>query len=524
VDGDHYEVQYRQTGQTDWTTQTVGWDQLSFTAIGLALATSYDFQVRAVNGAAPGTPSAWSGTTTYSTGTDVTPPGQPDVPTVAASLVSVQVTHDLGLNAGGTYNLPPDMSHLEVHLGSSSGFTPSGLTLAGKLLADYAMIVAHIPAVGTFTTASTGTVWVKVVAVDTSGNRSAASSAASSTATLIDDAHISSLTASKITAGTITAAVIIGGSATFSGTLSAATGTFSGTLSASPITGSSISGGTISGTTISGATVIGGTIETASSGARVVMDSSTAQRITFYDASGNNGYVQAQNTYGSNEIGVYSGSGTSFMYANSASCSINGSAGIVSASSSGWTAQSTGGTAFASGSGSTLTVQAGSSISIGGGGYGTTITLGDSGSSLGLGSATINLSNITGHAASTSLTMVGRQLYFVSSTQRNKVDVQAADIPVRDVLALRPVTFLDRGDAVRAGSTEGLARHLGLIAEEVDEIPSLAPLLVIRDDDGLPMSLGYDRLPVAQQVVILDHEARLRDLLERVTRLEGQVA
>jgi hypothetical protein len=47
--------------------------------------------------------------------------------------------------------------------------------------------------------------WVKVVAVDRSGNKSNPSDASSATALLIDDAHISDLTVSKVTAGEITA-------------------------------------------------------------------------------------------------------------------------------------------------------------------------------------------------------------------------------------------------------------------------------------------------------------------------------
>ena len=62
---------------------------------------------------------------------------------------------------------------------------------------------AGIPAVGTFPIPQVDAVQVKVVAVDHTGNRSAASSAATVTVVLIDSAHISDLTATKITAGTI---------------------------------------------------------------------------------------------------------------------------------------------------------------------------------------------------------------------------------------------------------------------------------------------------------------------------------
>jgi hypothetical protein len=73
------------------------------------------------------------------------------------------------------------------------------------------MLQAGIPAVGTFTIEPTETIHVKVVAVDRAGNRSAASPSATVTATLIDNAHISDLTVSKVTAGTITAEWVLAG-------------------------------------------------------------------------------------------------------------------------------------------------------------------------------------------------------------------------------------------------------------------------------------------------------------------------
>jgi hypothetical protein len=51
---------------------------------------------------------------------------------------------------------------------------------------------------------------VRVVAVDKTGNKSGPSNAATATALLIDDAHISDLTVSKVTAGTIGADFIVG--------------------------------------------------------------------------------------------------------------------------------------------------------------------------------------------------------------------------------------------------------------------------------------------------------------------------
>jgi hypothetical protein len=67
------------------------------------------------------------------------------------------------------------------------------------------MIQAGIPVVATVQVEETTARHVKVIAVDITGNKSAASTAASATALLIDDAHISDLTVTKVTAGTVSA-------------------------------------------------------------------------------------------------------------------------------------------------------------------------------------------------------------------------------------------------------------------------------------------------------------------------------
>ncbi len=87
---------------------------------------------------------------------------------------------------------------------------PNDGTRVGKLRANQGMITAGIPAVGTFQVEEVDARWIKMVAVDINGNASNASVAASATAMLIDDAHISDLTVTKVTAGTISADWIIG--------------------------------------------------------------------------------------------------------------------------------------------------------------------------------------------------------------------------------------------------------------------------------------------------------------------------
>jgi len=238
LDGDHYEIRYAvdtdliypatwsqvsqirwedmqiwaqpfaaPTGQ--WQTMVVGWDQVTAQLQDLSPGIGYDVQIRAVDSV--GNTGAWSPTTTFVATQDNIPPSTPAAPSVAASRIAVQVTHTLGVASGGTFNLESDLDHLEIHAQYEPGFFPDDTTLLGKLKANAGMIQAQIPAVGTYNVESTAAVYVKVVAVDIAGNRSGASVAVQSTALLIDDAHISDLTVSKVTAGTMTAEWILGG-------------------------------------------------------------------------------------------------------------------------------------------------------------------------------------------------------------------------------------------------------------------------------------------------------------------------
>jgi hypothetical protein len=192
-----------------WQTMVVGWDQSSAQLQDLSTGVGYDVQIRAVD--LSGNSGAWSGTTTFVATQDNIPPSTPAAPTVAASRIAVQVTHTLGKGTGGTFNLESDLDHLEIHGQYEPAFFPDSTTLLGKLKANAGMIAAGIPAVGTYSVESTAPVYVRVVAVDISGNRSGPSEAATATALLIDDAHISDLTVSKVTAGTVTASWVLAG-------------------------------------------------------------------------------------------------------------------------------------------------------------------------------------------------------------------------------------------------------------------------------------------------------------------------
>ncbi|MEU6365775.1 fibronectin type III domain-containing protein [Streptomyces sp. NPDC046931] len=237
LDGDHYEIRYavdtdmiypatwasvsqvrwqdmqlwRQpfaapTGQ--WQTMVVPWDSTTAQIQDLSPGIGYDIQIRAVD--KTGNTGAWSPTTTFVASADNIPPSTPAPPSVAGSRIAVQITHTLGKSSGGTFNLESDLDHLEIHVSYEPTFTPDATTLKGKALATAGMIQAQIPVVFTVQVEETSARYVRVIAVDKTGNKSGPSDAATATALLIDDAHISDLTVSKVTAGTINADWIVG--------------------------------------------------------------------------------------------------------------------------------------------------------------------------------------------------------------------------------------------------------------------------------------------------------------------------
>lgn len=193
-----------------WQVVYVGWDDLETFIQELTPGVDYQIQIRAVDSSTPQHFSDWSAITTFSADQDSIAPPKPAPPVVASSLLSIQVTHYLGRADGGTFNLPPDMAYIEVHVGPAA-FYPDESSRVGKIIADNGLIRSGTPVIQTFNIDNTESVFVRVVAVDRAGNRSAPSNAVTSTINLIDDAHVSDLTASKITAGTISSSIILGG-------------------------------------------------------------------------------------------------------------------------------------------------------------------------------------------------------------------------------------------------------------------------------------------------------------------------
>ena len=85
-----------------------------------------------------------------------------------------------------------------------------------------------------------------------------------------------------------------------------------------------------------------------------------------------------------------------------------------------------------------------------------------------------------------------------TSSLRYKIEIQEQDIPINSILSLNSKSFIDKAQYEENGQkSDGLQRILGLIAEEVAEIPVLGNLLVNRNEQGQPDSINYDRVAVA---------------------------
>jgi hypothetical protein len=193
-----------------------------------------DVRIRAVDRYENG--GAWSNWVTIITGKDITPPPAPSDPLVDNYLGLLRAEWR-GTFAGGAAR-PPDLARVEVHVSTVQNFTidvrtlTNGGTLAGSMTTKGPVFVDVSYAVPYY---------VKLVAVDTSDNRSAASAEVSGSAAQIvsddlftdavdsrvlkdlavqtahiqeldlNNARVSTINVGKLTAGIITAQVTVSG-------------------------------------------------------------------------------------------------------------------------------------------------------------------------------------------------------------------------------------------------------------------------------------------------------------------------
>lgn len=149
---------WRQVKGSDTTTSIVYFD-------GVDTGRTIKVQVEAHN--RYGRSSGWSTEQTHTTAADTVAPSKPSAPVVTSSVGTLRVAWD-GLSSTGSA-MDADLAGVEVHVGPNGTFTPDATTLK-----DY--LVGSSKITTTLTGLTYGTEYfVRLVAVDTSGNRSAAS-------------------------------------------------------------------------------------------------------------------------------------------------------------------------------------------------------------------------------------------------------------------------------------------------------------------------------------------------------------
>ena len=175
TDGAYYTIRWRRNGETDYQYSSVGFDRLAFLLGDLSPGVTYQISVEAVDTFTPPNRSGFGTNESVVASADTVAPSTPAAPVVAASLIGLQVSHELGKASGGTFNLETDLDHLNIYISTSSGFTPSAANLAGKLSANAGHLTLGIKVIGTFKVPDATVRFVKVTAVDKAGNESPAS-------------------------------------------------------------------------------------------------------------------------------------------------------------------------------------------------------------------------------------------------------------------------------------------------------------------------------------------------------------
>lgn len=166
-DLDGYEVRWRYSGELLWReNQFTDSDEVSAFFAGIAIDDELDVQVRAFD--RYNRSSGWSDTYNITTAQDLLAPAKPEPPVVTSNVGTLRVQWS-GRDYQGQQQVA-DYLGVEVHVGLDGVFTPDSSTLKDFLTSR----------VATATTITEGLqygthYWVRLVAVDTSGNRSEAS-------------------------------------------------------------------------------------------------------------------------------------------------------------------------------------------------------------------------------------------------------------------------------------------------------------------------------------------------------------
>jgi hypothetical protein len=285
TDLDRYEVFLKKQADATFN-QALSTLNTSAIVDGLLPNTTYNFQVRALD--RNGNAGALSVIFTLTTANDTTAPPVPKTPVVQDYLGQIRIYWD-GLGSLGEA-MPGDFNWTEVHISTSSGFTPSSATLIDQLSGPgYSVMIDLVYDTPYF---------VKLVSVDRLGNKSAASAQATATPTRVSGLDVAALAiaTSQLGDGAVTALKIADATIT-----SAKIGTaqiLNANIANAAIDDAkiaSVSAGKITVGTLLADVTLSARIKTANSGARVEL---------------NSGGLQAFNTAGTQTVDVAAATGS----------------------------------------------------------------------------------------------------------------------------------------------------------------------------------------------------------------------
>lgn len=201
-----YEVEFQYSPGGAWGSSVwvAGGETVTLTR--LVPGSAIEVRVRAKDKATIANYSDWAVTPApVPVGSDTTPPAKPSTPTVSTRLGTVTVKHD-GLDSTGAA-FSNDFSHLMVHVGTTTNFTPTSANLRERITGRGGQVVLTDLAYGT-------TVYVKVVAYDTSNNASTPSNNASVTPVALVNTDVIGqvLSGASFMNGTVSTAALADGS------------------------------------------------------------------------------------------------------------------------------------------------------------------------------------------------------------------------------------------------------------------------------------------------------------------------
>jgi len=437
----------------------------------------------------------------------------PSTPTVAGTVQGIRVTWDGNNNAAEAY--PPD-AFVEVHVSTTSGFTPSSSTLRGRLLGPGMFSVFGLTAGTTY--------YARLVGVDAYGNTTSPSTQASSTTGLT-------------TTGDYGTATIDAGAVSFNArTIGGITTTVGGTTPSSPITGDiwldsssgaiihkrwngsawvtqawgsdSLSANCITAVQVAAGAITAGAIAAGSiTTAKLDASAVTADKIAASTITGDK--IAANTIFGSRRVVIGEVGTTDAVQFKGAS------------TSNGWILahNAIGNNLSLSSTYSGVTFQVLPSLDVSGG-----LTVTDSAVFM-PGVYTNNTTGIDSVGITT-----GNRLRRISSSQAIKYDIATLTKPlspsvdtakVCDVVTVNPTALLDVAVVEFSVIDDGEPtdrRVLGFIAEDVAD---KLPIAVSRDANGNPAGVLDTSLLAALLAVVQDQQNTITDLTARVTALES---